>query len=95
MRMTPTISGDEMLRSKKLSPCYVGPYLILKRGGLVAYHLALPPSMTQMHDVFPVSQQRKYIADPTHVLSHSQQDWLRTWRFDWNQLRSCSMRSID
>ncbi|GAU50355.1 hypothetical protein TSUD_283640 [Trifolium subterraneum] len=43
---------------------YIGPYQILKRVGPVAYQLALPPSMSKMHDVFHVSQLRKFILDP-------------------------------
>ncbi|GAU34277.1 hypothetical protein TSUD_321230 [Trifolium subterraneum] len=43
---------------------YIGPYQILKRVGPVAYQLALPPSMSRMHDVFHVSQLRKFIPDP-------------------------------
>jgi hypothetical protein len=47
-----------------LSPRYVGPFLILKRIGPVAYQLALPPAMSGLHDVFHVSQLKKYIPDP-------------------------------
>ncbi|MCI49071.1 hypothetical protein A2U01_0070314, partial [Trifolium medium] len=36
--------------------------------GRVAYRIALPPSLTNLHDVFHVSQLRKYIADPSHVI---------------------------
>jgi hypothetical protein len=47
-----------------LSPRYVGPFLTLKRIGPVAYQLALPPAMSGLHDVFHVSQLKKYIPDP-------------------------------
>ncbi|MCI51160.1 putative retrotransposon gag protein, partial [Trifolium medium] len=33
-----------------------------------AYRIALPPSLSNLHDVFHVSQLRKYIADPSHVI---------------------------
>jgi hypothetical protein len=39
----------------------------LKRLGPVAYQLALPPNLSNLHDVFHVSQLRKYIPDPSHV----------------------------
>ena len=55
-------------KSGKLSPRYVGPYEILERVGDVAYRLALPPTLSKLHDVFHVSQLRKYISDPSHVL---------------------------
>ncbi|XP_061370598.1 uncharacterized protein LOC133313265 [Gastrolobium bilobum] len=53
---------------KKLSPRYLGPYLILDRIGESAYRLALPPNLSGIHDVFHVSQLRRYLSDPSHVL---------------------------
>ena len=54
----------------KLSPRFIGPFEILERIGAVAYRLALPPSMSGVHEVFHVSMLRKYTPDPAHVL-----DW--------------------
>ncbi|XP_074316319.1 uncharacterized protein LOC141652658 [Silene latifolia] len=54
----------------KLSPKYIGPYDVIKRIGAVAYKLDLPPSLGKVHDVFHVSQLRKYISDPSHVLQN-------------------------
>jgi len=34
----------------------------------VAYEIALPPHLANLHNVFHVSQLRKYISDPSHVL---------------------------
>jgi hypothetical protein len=53
-----------VFRTKKLCPTYVGHFQILKRIGPVAYQLALPLTMSGLHDVFHVSQLRKYIPDP-------------------------------
>ncbi|XP_058775416.1 uncharacterized protein LOC131649681 [Vicia villosa] len=36
--------------------------------GAVAYRVALPPNLSNLHDVFHVSQLRKYILDPSHVI---------------------------
>ena len=52
----------------KLSPRFIGPFEILERIGTVAYRLALPPSMSGVHEVFHVSMLRKYIPDPAHVV---------------------------
>ncbi|XP_021743405.1 uncharacterized protein LOC110709491 [Chenopodium quinoa] len=52
----------------KLSPKYIGPYEILQRIGKVAYRLALPMELSKVHDVFYVSQLRRYIPDKSHVL---------------------------
>ncbi|XP_062012364.1 uncharacterized protein LOC133728928 [Rosa rugosa] len=43
----------------KLSPRFVGPFEILERVGDLAYRLALPPSMSGVHNVFHVSMLRK------------------------------------
>ncbi|KAL0551742.1 hypothetical protein IC582_010831 [Cucumis melo] len=52
----------------KLSPRFVEPFEILERIGPVAYRLALPPSLSAVHNVFHVSMLRKYVADPTNVV---------------------------
>ncbi|XP_073019316.1 uncharacterized protein [Primulina eburnea] len=52
----------------KLNPRYVGPFEILEKVGTLAYRLALPPDMSRIHNVFHVSQLRRYIPDPSHIL---------------------------
>ena len=54
----------------KLSPRYTGPFEILERIGPVAYRLDLSPNLTGIHNVFHVSQLRKYYPDPSHVIEH-------------------------
>ena len=54
----------------KISPRYIGPFEILERVGIIAYHLALPSSLSGVHEVFHVSMLRKYTPNPTHVV-----DW--------------------
>ncbi|XP_061361298.1 uncharacterized protein LOC133305179 [Gastrolobium bilobum] len=53
---------------RKLSLRFIGPYKILRRVGLVAYQLALPYQLSNLHDLFHVSQLRKYVADHSHVV---------------------------
>ena len=53
-----------------LSPRFVRPFEILERVGTLAYWLALPPSMSGVHEVFHVSMLRGYTPDPAHVV-----DW--------------------
>jgi len=67
-RITPTTGVGRVIRSRKLSPKFIGPYQILRRIGLVAYEIALPPQLSNLHSVFHVSQLRKYVPDPSHVL---------------------------
>ena len=56
----------------KLSPRFIKPFEILERVGTVAYRLALPPSLSSVHEVFHVSMLRKYTPDPTHVMDWGQ-----------------------
>ena len=56
----------------KLLPRIVGPFEILERVGTVAYRLALPPSMSGVHEVFHVSMLRKYTLDLAHVVDWGQ-----------------------
>jgi hypothetical protein len=43
----------------KLAPRYVGPFKIVDRKGEVAYRLELAPQLSDVHDVFHVSQLKK------------------------------------
>ena len=56
----------------KLSPRYIGPFEILKRVGEVAYKLTLPLSQEGVHNVFNISQLRRYIREENHVLDYSE-----------------------
>ena len=69
LRVTTTTGIGRKLKSRKLTPRFIGPYQIMRRIGLVAYEIALPPHLANLHNVFHVSQLRKYMPDPTHVLN--------------------------
>jgi hypothetical protein len=52
--------GTHRFRVKgKLALRYVGPFKIIDRKGEVAYQLELPPQLSEVHDVFHVSQLKK------------------------------------
>jgi hypothetical protein len=53
----------------KLSPRFIGPFLILKRVGEVAYQLELLDHLADVHDVFHVSQLKKCLRVPEEQLS--------------------------
>ncbi|XP_061356947.1 uncharacterized protein LOC133301336 [Gastrolobium bilobum] len=64
------IGVGRALGVRKLSPRFIGPYYIIKRVRPVAYQLALPPNLANVHDVFHVSQLRRYIYDDSHIVQH-------------------------
>ena len=68
LRVTPFTSVGRALKSKKLTPKFIGPYQILRRIGPVTYEIALPPPLANLHNIFHVSQLRKYVPDPSHIL---------------------------
>jgi len=70
LRISPTKAVIRFGTRGKLSPRYIGPFEILERVGEVAYRLALPPSLEGVHNVFHVSQLRRYIRDGSHILDY-------------------------
>ncbi|XP_017416606.1 uncharacterized protein LOC108327410 [Vigna angularis] len=68
LRLNRTTGVGRVVRPKKLSPKFIGPYQVLRHIGPVAYEIALPPQLANLHLVFHVSQLRKYVPDPSHVL---------------------------
>ena len=55
-------------KNGKLSSRFIGPYEILERIGPVTYHLALPPKLAKLHNVFYVSMLPRYHSDKSHIL---------------------------
>ncbi|XP_073120469.1 uncharacterized protein [Henckelia pumila] len=59
----------------KLSRRYIGQFKILEKVGARAYHVALPPNLECVHNVFHISLLRKYVANPSHVIRHEPVEW--------------------
>ena len=70
--MNPTRGVVRLGKCGKLSPSFIGPFEILERMGAVAYRLALPPSMSGVHEVLHVSMLRGYTPDPAHMVDWGQ-----------------------
>ena len=68
LKVMPKRGVVKFSKHRKLLPRFTGPFEILERIGIVAYRLALPPSMSGFHEVFHVSMIRKYTPDPAHVV---------------------------
>jgi len=71
LKISPTRGVIRFGSQGKLSPRFIEPFEVLERLREVAYRLALPPSLDGMHDVFHVSQLRRYVRDDSHVLNHT------------------------
>ena len=69
LKVMPKRGVVRFVEREKLSPRFIGPFEILERVGTIAYRLALPPSMSGIHEVFH-SMLRKYTPDPAHIV-----DW--------------------
>ena len=70
MKVSPTKGVRRFNVKGKLSPRFVGPYDIIQKINPTAYRVALPPELQHVHDVFHISQLRKYVHDPTHTIVH-------------------------
>ena len=68
LKVSPVTGVGRALKSKKLTPKFLGPYQILRKIGPMAYEIALPPNLSNLHPVFHVSQLRQYHPDPSHVV---------------------------
>jgi hypothetical protein len=52
----------------KLVPRFIGPFKILEKRREVGYQLELPPQLSDVHDVFHVSQLKKCLCVPEEQL---------------------------
>jgi len=68
LRVNPVTGVGHALMCRKLTPRFVGPFEIVEKVGVVVYRIALPPSLSNLHDVFHVFQLRKYVYDASHVI---------------------------
>ena len=72
MKVNPKRGVVRFGKRGKLSPRFIGPFEILERMGTVAYRLALPPSMSSVHEVFHISILWKFTPDLAHVVDWGQ-----------------------
>ena len=55
-------------KRSKLSPRYIGPFEITVKVGSLAYRLDLPNELSRVHNVFHISQLKKYHHDDQRIL---------------------------
>jgi hypothetical protein len=52
----------------KLSPHFIGPFRVFRRVGEMTYQLELPDNLSDVHNVFHVSQLKKCLCVPEEQL---------------------------
>ncbi|XP_025692702.1 uncharacterized protein [Arachis hypogaea] len=87
LRVTLTTGIRRAIKTKKLNLRYIGPFEILRRFGPVAYQVALPLHLSNLHDIFHVSQLRKYTSDVAHVLEPELVELRENLTFQLTQVR--------
>ena len=87
LRVSPTKGVMRFGVRGKLSPRYIGPYIVSERIGGLAYRLDLPESLGRVHDVFHVSQLRKCTADERLVLQPDEAEFRDNLSYDERPVR--------
>jgi hypothetical protein len=68
LKMSP-LRGMRRFKVKgKLSPHFIGPFRVFRQAGEMAYPLELPASLSDVHNVFHVSQLKKCLCVPKEQL---------------------------
>jgi len=68
LKVSPLKGSLRFSQKGKLTSRYIGPFEILQKVRPVAYCLALPSTLQGIHDVFHVSNLRRHMPDPDHIM---------------------------
>jgi hypothetical protein len=74
LKVSPMRGTHKFKVKGKLAPRYVRPFKIVDRKGEVAYQLELPPQLSDVHDVFYMSQLKKCLQVPEEQLPMEELD---------------------
>jgi hypothetical protein len=74
LKVSPMRGTRRFKVKEKLAPRFVGLFKIISRKGEVAYQLELPPQLSDVHDVFHVSQLKKCLRVPEEQLPMEELD---------------------
>lgn len=82
LKVSPTKEVKWFGMREKLNPHYIKPFEVLERISSVAYPVALPPILAEVHDVFHMSLLYKYVPDPIHIISYPPLDLQEDLSYD-------------
>jgi hypothetical protein len=68
LRVSPIKGVKRFGVKEKLAPHYIRPFPILDKCGTIAYKLDLSPSLVGVHDIFHVSQLKKFLKAPVDIV---------------------------
>ncbi|KAI3701923.1 hypothetical protein L6452_27412 [Arctium lappa] len=68
LKVSPWMEIIRFGKRGKLIPRFLGPFTVIKRVGLQAYQLELPPEMSGIHNTFHVCYLRKCLAEEYSVI---------------------------
>ncbi|KAH0652758.1 hypothetical protein KY289_030436 [Solanum tuberosum] len=68
LKLSPIKGVMRFGKKGKLSPRYIGPFEVLECVGPVAYKLALPPNLFDVHPIFQVSMLKRYHGDRDYII---------------------------
>ena len=68
MKVSPVEAVIRFNVRNKLSPRYIRPYEIIEKLNPMGYRLDLLAELKHMHNVFHISQPRKYVRDQNHII---------------------------
>jgi hypothetical protein len=74
LRVSPTRGLQRFKVKGKLAPRFIGPFRVIARRGKVAYQLELPAELSDVHDVFHVSQLRRCVSNLEKKVQHQDLD---------------------
>ncbi|GKB95308.1 putative reverse transcriptase domain-containing protein [Tanacetum coccineum] len=69
LKVSPWIGVIHFGKRGKLNPCYIGPFKILPKVGMLTYRLELPEQLSQVHSTFHVSNLKKCLVDEPLAIS--------------------------
>ena len=87
LRVTPTKGVKRFKTWGKLVPRYIGPFPVVARRERVAYQLELPPELSEVHNVFHISQLRKCIAPPAKQADMSELELAKDLTYEEKPVR--------